>query len=91
MNVAWAGRGSEDSEDDDQEGDEGDPKIGHTLTEDMIKEVGKMGYPVTTDGIQKFEWMIKEQDKRDQDCHSMYVHNDFCYGCTGMLENMVCC
>jgi len=65
--------------------------VGDILTEDMIKRVSKMGYPVTTDGIEKFEWMINEQDKRDQDCHNMYIYNDFSgYGCTEMLENMVC-
>ena len=92
VNVAWPGRDSEDSEDDDQEGNEGGPKVGDILTEEMIKGVSKMGYPVTMDGIQKFEWMIKEQDKRNQDYHNMYIYNDFSgYGCTEMLENMVCC
>jgi hypothetical protein len=87
VNVAWPRSGSEDSESDDQDGS---PKIGDILTEDMIKRVSNMGYPVTTDGIQKFEWMINEQEKRDQDYYDMYICNDFSgYGCTEMLENMV--
>jgi len=49
-----------------------------------------MGYPVTTEGIEKFQWMVEEQDKRDQDRHNMYIYNDFSgYGTTEMIENLV--
>jgi hypothetical protein len=94
VSVAWPVSDDEDSEDGDQgeqEEEEGDPKVGDILTEEMVNRVSKMGYPVTMDGIQKFEWMIKEQEKRDQDCHGMYIYNDYSgYGCKEMLENMVC-
>lgn len=93
VNVAWPGHDSEDGEDDDDEEqeEEGDPKVGDMLTEDMIKRVSEMGYPVTTAGIEKFQWMIDEQDKRDQDSHNMYIYNDFSgYGSTEMIENMAC-
>ena len=93
MNIAWPGHDSDDGEDDHQEEEEeeGDPKPGDTLPEDKVKRVSKRGYPVTRDGIEKFQWIIKEQQKRDQDCHNMYIYNDFSgYGCTEMLENLVC-
>jgi hypothetical protein len=32
-----------------------------------------------------------EIDKRDQDCHNMYIYNDWTgYGVTEVMENMVC-
>lgn len=92
VNVAWPGPDSDDGEDDNGEDreEEGDPKLGEILTEDMIKKVSKMGYPVTNDGIEKFQWMVDEQDKRDQDYHDMYIYNDFSgYGSTEMIENLV--
>jgi hypothetical protein len=90
VNVAWPGHDSDDGEDEEPD-QPGDPKVGDILTEDMVKRVSKMGYPVTTGGIEKFEWMINEQNKRDQDCHDMYIYNDFSgYGSTEMMENMVC-
>jgi hypothetical protein len=90
VNVAWPGHDSDDGEDEEPD-QPGDPKVGDILTEDMVKRVSKMGYPVTADGIEKFEWMINEQNKRDQDCHDMYIYNDFSgYGSTEMMENMVC-
>jgi hypothetical protein len=56
----------------------------------MIKRVSKMGYPITSHGIEKFQWMIEEQGKRDQDEHNMYIYNDFSgYGSTEMIENFV--
>jgi hypothetical protein len=90
--MAWPGPSSDDGEDSEEEEQEedGDPKVGDVLTEDMIKRVSKMGYPVTKDGIEKFQWMLAEQDKRDQDRHDMYIYNDFSgYGCTEMIENLV--
>lgn len=94
VNVAWPANGSDDGDDEDQEEEEEGPdvpKVGCILTEEMIKKVSKMGYPITTDGIEKFEWMIKEQEKRDQDIHDMYIYNDFSgYGTTEMVENYVC-
>lgn len=90
MNVAWPGRDSDDGEDEEPD-QPGDPKVGDILTEEMVKRVSKMGYPVTTNGIEKFEWMINEQNKRNQDFHDMYIYNDFSgYGSTEMMENMVC-
>jgi len=92
VNVAWPGCDSDDGEsgDEEEQEEEGDPKVGDFLTEDMIKRVSKMGYPVTNEGIEKFQWMINEQDKRDQDRHNMYIYNDFSgYGSTEMIENMV--
>jgi hypothetical protein len=57
----------------------------------MIKKVSKMGYPISTDGLEKFQWMMLEQEKRDQDMHNMYIYNDFSgYGTTEMIENFVC-
>ena len=90
--MAWPGPSNDYGEDfeEEEQGEDGDPKVGDILTEDMIKRVSKMGYPVTKDGIEKFQWMLVEQDKRDQDRHEMYIYNDFSgYGCTEMIENLV--
>jgi len=92
ISVSWPTNESEKADDEGEEDKDPDmPKPGCTLTQAMIKKVSNMGYPISIDGIEKFEWMIQEQEKREQDMHHMYIYNDFSgYGCSEMIENFVC-
>lgn len=54
------------------------------------REVNDKGFPITKDGMDKFMYLIKEIDYRDQDIYHMHIYNDWTdYGVTEVLENMV--
>jgi hypothetical protein len=91
VNVAWPDDESEDGEEHkEDEVDEGDPRPRDILTDEMIKKVSDVGYPISQDGLDKFQWKSEEQEKRDQDIHDVYIYNDFSgYGVTEMMDNFV--
>jgi hypothetical protein len=65
-------------------------KVGEKLTDEMIKQVSDLGYPISEDGLQKLLWPDQEQENRDPDAHNMYIYNDFAgYGITEIFANMV--
>jgi hypothetical protein len=83
-------------EDDESDSENGKPesdhpcKIGEKLTNEMIKQVSDLGYPISEDGLQKLLWLDQEQENRDPDAHNMYIYNDFAgYGITEIFANMV--
>jgi hypothetical protein len=94
--MAWP-EGDEDDEDDEDNNDndvdksKNDlPKPGDILTKEMIEKISDIGYPISEYGLERFQWMIEEQEKRDQDMHNMYIYNDFSgYGMTELMENLV--
>jgi hypothetical protein len=60
VNVAWPDDESEDGEEHkEDEVDEGDPRPGDILTDEMIKKVSNVGYPIGQDGLDKLRWMIE--------------------------------
>ena len=102
--MAWPQNGDDDESDSDEESDgesskkskNGKPepdlpcRVGEKLTDEMIKKVSDMGYPISEEGLQKLLWLDQEQENRDPDAHDMYIYNDFSgYGTTEVFANMV--
>jgi hypothetical protein len=62
-----------------------------TTSEEHPRFVTDKGFPITQGGMDRFIEIHDEIDKRDQDCHNMYIYNDWTgYGVTEVMENMVC-
>lgn len=56
------------------------------------REVTDRGFPLTSEGLQKFFHLTAEQQKRDQQFHGMYIYNDWTgYGMTEVMDNYVSC
>ncbi|KAI9054387.1 hypothetical protein LZ554_001549 [Drepanopeziza brunnea f. sp. 'monogermtubi'] len=79
---------------DDDEPDEKKTEKGTDEAADKQEEIPRVvsdkGYPITTAGFKIYINILKELEKRDPDCHGMYIYNDyFSYGTTEVLENFL--
>lgn len=69
---------------------EDDGKNKEKEVEEVPRTVTDKGFPVTKAGFEKMVEINKEVDKRDPDCHDMYIYNDFAgYGVIEVLKNVV--
>jgi hypothetical protein len=58
--------------------------------EEHPRLVTKKGFPIMQGGMDRVIEIHDEIDKRDQDCHNMYIYNDWTgYGVTEVMKNMV--
>ncbi|KAK0103968.1 hypothetical protein ONS96_005073 [Cadophora gregata f. sp. sojae] len=58
--------------------------------EEQSRVVTDKGFPITLAGLEIFNHIITEQQKRDPDYHGMYIYNDYAgYGMTEVLENVL--
>ncbi|TVY32895.1 hypothetical protein LSUB1_G007488 [Lachnellula subtilissima] len=91
--VAWAEDNEDEDEDEDENGDEDtekDKNNGNDGEEMSSREVTDKGFPITQAGFDMFKHIVIEQEKRDPDCHDMYIFNDYAgYGMTEVLENLL--
>ena len=68
----------DDDEDDEEEkdGEKDGSKEKTSEEEEHPRFVTDKGFSITQGGMDRFIEINDEIDKRDQDCHNMYIYND---------------